>query len=72
MTWNGWFLWRGYERTEACGIISLENLREGTRLSDSAGVPVPGESQVLGVDTLKPLLPNQIGEIAPRTQYDAR
>lgn len=53
--------------TETCGIISIENPREGTRLSGSTGILVPGvESQIVSVDKLEPLSPNQLGEICLR------
>lgn len=59
--------WQGYGMTETCGIISLENPKEGTRLSGSTGVLVPGvESQIVSVDTSKPLPPYEIGEICLR------
>ncbi|KAG5515191.1 hypothetical protein RHGRI_036284 [Rhododendron griersonianum] len=53
-----------YGMTETCGIVSIENPRLGTRYSGSAGHLVPGvESQIVGVDNLKPLPPKQLGEI---------
>uniref|UniRef100_A0A2C9V8E9 AMP-dependent synthetase/ligase domain-containing protein n=1 Tax=Manihot esculenta TaxID=3983 RepID=A0A2C9V8E9_MANES len=58
---------QGYGMTETCGIISVENPKEGTRLSGSTGVLVPGvESQIVSVDTSKPLPPYEIGEICLR------
>ncbi|KAI8573585.1 hypothetical protein RHMOL_Rhmol01G0288700 [Rhododendron molle] len=55
---------QGYGMTETCGIVSIENPRLGTQYSGSAGLLVPGvESQIVGVGTLKPLPPKQLGEI---------
>lgn len=55
---------QGYGMTETCGIVSVENPRLGPRHSGSAGMLSPGvESKIVGVDTLKPLPPKQLGEI---------
>ncbi|KAI8573582.1 hypothetical protein RHMOL_Rhmol01G0288600 [Rhododendron molle] len=55
---------QGYGMTETCGIVSIENPKLGTRHSGSAGLLVSGvESQIVGIDTLKPLPPAHLGEI---------
>ncbi|KAI9121981.1 hypothetical protein K1719_006670 [Acacia pycnantha] len=55
---------QGYGMTEACGVISLENAKEGCSLSGSTGSLLPGfESRIINLDTSKPLPPNQSGEI---------
>ncbi|KAM6568863.1 hypothetical protein CsatB_016848 [Cannabis sativa] len=55
---------QGYGMTETCGIISIEDSKEGCRFSGSTGMLVPGiESKIMNTQTWKPLPPNQEGEI---------
>ncbi|KAL6133443.1 hypothetical protein ACLB2K_065678 [Fragaria x ananassa] len=55
---------QGYGMTETCGMVSLENPREGSPFSGSTGTPAPGiESRIISLDTLKALPPNELREI---------
>ncbi|RDX99523.1 4-coumarate--CoA ligase-like 7, partial [Mucuna pruriens] len=55
---------QGYGMTETCGIVSMENPREGIRHTGSTGTLASGvEAQIVSVDTQNPLPPRQVGEI---------
>lgn len=55
---------QGYGMTEACGKISLESPKEGAGFSGSTGTLMPLiESKIVSVNAMKPLPPNQVGEI---------
>ncbi|KAI5395677.1 probable CoA ligase CCL10 [Lathyrus oleraceus] len=57
---------QGYGLTEACGLVSVENLREEWFLCGlgSSGALLPSvESHIISLETSKTLPPNQVGEI---------